>query len=59
VIARSAAIDESYLIEPLSNQRFIVVRGPSELGKSVFVELVEENFNKKWTKKLNINERVT
>ena len=57
-IARSAAIHESYLIEPLSDQSFIVVRRPSEQNNSTVFELMEENLQIKWTKLLHFKETI-
>ena len=42
-ITASTAINESYLIDPLSDQSFIVVKIPKELYKPTVFELLAEN----------------
>jgi hypothetical protein len=57
-IVRSAPIHESYLIEPLSDQSFLVVRRPLDLNNSTVFELMAENLQIKWTKLLYFNESI-
>jgi hypothetical protein len=42
-ITSSTVINESYLIEPLSDQSFIVVKLPTEHYKPTVFELLKEN----------------